>query len=384
MSSSNGCFAGTGRGSLLHLPPGGTSCSTAAAAVAHWSSVRRTRCTSSSPRLAWPATTNVAATMQRQHVVLSATKQPQQTQPKQWQQQGNESLQENGYAATADGRASASTTGETQAVGRSRSRRPRGPVHRRTAASLMRQFEGVEAHLGAEMVAWQHAQEEAFMELIASGAPPETLDAATRAHERALSRVSASLLGTAEHRGGGSMGAEHRGEGSMASQRHGGFWGPPVGRTRVLDAGGAAAAAAGAAAVAAQKAAPVVTTAGRRHPRGASRTGPASAPPLPPPPSSPLHVPEPTPQLAADAAAAAAAAGRAQRYSSQQAGAAVIAGALAAEPLDAATLDALDIVYLHFAMPRLVEWRLGHLLPRLATCVLHCVLYSPPVCPGAP
>ncbi|WIA36338.1 hypothetical protein OEZ86_007659 [Tetradesmus obliquus] len=59
-----------------------------------------------------------------------------------------------------------------------------------------------------------------------------------------------------------------------------------------------------------------------------------------------------------------------QRYSNQVVGATLVLKALSQQPVDKEALDKLEIVFLHLALPRLVEWQQYHLLPTLVEYLL--------------
>ncbi|WIA16154.1 hypothetical protein OEZ85_012869 [Tetradesmus obliquus] len=59
-----------------------------------------------------------------------------------------------------------------------------------------------------------------------------------------------------------------------------------------------------------------------------------------------------------------------QRYSNQAVGATLVLKALSQQPIDNEALDRLEIVFLHLALPRLVEWQQYHLLPTLVEYLL--------------
>jgi hypothetical protein len=78
-----------------------------------------------------------------------------------------------------------------------------------------------------------------------------------------------------------------------------------------------------------------------------------------------FDIPDAPFDLAAASAAAAEEAAIIQRYSNHAVGATMVMKALSQQPMDKAALDRLEIVFLHLAMPRLVDWKMYHLLPPL-------------------
>lgn len=79
-----------------------------------------------------------------------------------------------------------------------------------------------------------------------------------------------------------------------------------------------------------------------------------------------MSIPDAMPAAAAAAATTAMeAAAEKQRFTNQQVGAKIIADALMCEPMDQQRLDSMEIVFLHLALPWLVEKGMSGLLPKL-------------------
>jgi hypothetical protein len=79
-----------------------------------------------------------------------------------------------------------------------------------------------------------------------------------------------------------------------------------------------------------------------------------------------FDIPDCSPEATAVAAAATAADGEVQGFTNQQVGAVIIVDALSKEPMDTQVLDSLELVFLHLAMPKLLNYKLFHLVPKLA------------------
>lgn len=81
---------------------------------------------------------------------------------------------------------------------------------------------------------------------------------------------------------------------------------------------------------------------------------------------SAFDFPDDTPEVFAAAAAAQAEAATVQRFTNQMVGAKIVAVALNKDPVDTRTLEGLEIVFLHLALPKFVAWKLTPLMIKLA------------------
>lgn len=227
---------------------------------------------------------------------------------------------------------------------------PRGRPNKRAIRRLHRQYSSLFDQLEAEQTAMLHKHELEFMNLMYSGATQQELQQQQRRHDTMLHKLQ-----------------------SKYSQK----WGPPVVRRSFLQASGRQQQ---------QQQHHGTTSDGteaadgiqqhqpgrhRQHPTAAAGCNSSSSSSKQyrnsskPAGSSVFTIPDIPTESTTVAAADAQAAATVQRFTNQMVGAKIIADALSKNPVDIQTLDSLEIVFLHLALPKLVAWKLTPLMMKL-------------------